>query len=190
MGQSNVQFNSHFNELFWRPAEAFDASSSKIELFDEQNRPLGGTLSLTKSKVDSDISFELKGFDSRPSFAVVTSADGYPSCPAIIHILDALRAEAKEASTKRVDRLAQELRNGNFEGVWVLDVLEDLQKIEASQTPELIDSGTTKQRTMSKDGQSNTYKTLSYADFVRGRKPELTKIISPEALSPEARYLL
>ena len=165
-----------YHELSWRPPSKFDPNEVTIELFDQQNVKLSGELRSIKSNNTSVILFDLVGFETRPSFAVIKSPEGKISHPGIIHVLDSLRNEAKEARTKKVDRLALELESAGGEGVWVLDVLDlldDIQKIEQNQSPDSLNISAHNRSSQVEEIQEKTYTTLSYSDFVQGRKPRV-----------------
>jgi hypothetical protein len=158
-----------YNKVTWQPPKGVNTNEATIEFLDERGENLDGEIHRIANSKSDNLLFKLVDYKTRPSFAVVRFSENNFSHPGIIHIQDSLQNEVREARTKRVDNIAQELSYAHFEGVWILDVIDDLQKIEQSQSLDSFTANGQSDNSQKEDSPDKTYTTLNYADFVRGR---------------------
>jgi hypothetical protein len=164
------RFFCDFTQFRWRPSNQCEPDGAIIQLFDQQRAKLSGELFPIEGSHGTDVLFDLRGFSDRPFFAAVTFPNGTTSPLSIVDLLDSFRNEATEAKSKEIDRLNSKLVQGNFEGLWILEVLEDLEKIEQSQSPDSLIAKAKRSKREIENADDKLHSKLGYDDFVRGRR--------------------
>ena len=109
----------------------------------------------------------------RPAFAVLCYPDGTRSAPAIVTLIDKIRETAKEARSKHSENAASQLAEETEEGLWLLDVLDTLKSAERLQDSEdaKVSIKTRRKKENEEDETTARFQTLTYEQFIAGRKP-------------------
>ena len=160
--------------LHWNPSAAADADSASVELLDEAGAPIACRLIPISGGTTAVRRFQIEGTAVRPSFARVRLKNGACSAPAIVTLLDRLRAVIRETQSRRAENALRILDNETEAKLALLDVLDVLQKLEredaAAQEPLSIPKARNEKVTTSTEGK---YRVLSYEQFIAGRRPRV-----------------
>ena len=109
------QFECKVDVLSWRPPMTADPETSTIELLKQSGQPLICQLAAISRHPDR-CRYQITGTDELPSFARLLFPDGSHSAPAIITLIDRLRAAIREG---RVSDLVEiPLRRAPSIGIW------------------------------------------------------------------------
>lgn len=159
-------FECHFDKLIWRPASNVNPDKVEIELLTANEIDLPCTLRPLVADDESERSYEIRGATERPAMARLVFDDGSVSVPEIVSLFDALQNEVREARGKKLERIAEQLDAETEEGVWLLEVLDQLESLEdqSASSPRRIDHS----RNLSPEDQN--YTTLEYEKFIAGRR--------------------
>lgn len=131
---------------------------------------LPAVLSRIADKSESFRRFQITGLSKRPSFARLRFGDGSLSAPSVITLVDALRESVREARGRRAESAAAQLADETEEGLWLLEVLNDLEAAEAAQN-DGDNPGVRRTRKQTGDNTSESdFQTLDYKQFIAGRR--------------------
>jgi len=168
--RSPGRFECLFDTLAWQPPASMAEEPAKIELLDLASQALPATLSRLPDSPGNVRRYQITGLVDRPCFARLLFVDGSSSAPAVIMLVDTVRETVREARGKRAENAAAQLAEETEEGLWLLEVLNDLESAEAAQREE-GDPG--RSRTTAQgdgDKQEPEYKKLDYDQFIAGRR--------------------
>jgi len=168
--RSPGRFECLFDTLAWQPPASMAEEPAKIELLDLASHALPATLSRLPDSPGNVRRYQITGLVDRPCFARLLFVDGSSSAPAVIMLVDTVRETVREARGKRAENAAAQLAEETEEGLWLLEVLNDLESAEAVQREE-GDPG--RSRTTAQgdgDKQEPEYKKLDYDQFIAGRR--------------------
>jgi hypothetical protein len=143
-----------------------------IELADESGRNLAVELHSIPSSIKGGLRYTLTSPEARPHFACVRFADGTRSARAVVLLMDALRHEVREARTKKLQNVIDELDGETEAGLWLL---ETLNRMEAAES-DLAANGSQPSRHLDRTtdaepepGQAEV-QILAYDRFIAGRR--------------------
>ena len=159
------EFECVFDTLIWRPAKGVDQGDATIELFGEDDQPIACSLQLLARSTEREHHYTITGAVERPRFARIRSVDGNLSAFAIVSLVDSLRTEVREARGKAAERAASQLEDETEEGLWLLEVLDDLESAQANDTK--APSKIARIHNAQPDEEKH-FSVLDYQDFVAG----------------------
>lgn len=173
--QTPGQFECRVDVLTWRPAKSVNPDSCLIELLNENGHPITCQLSSMKSD-GGKCRYQITGTDERPAFARLLFADGRHSAPAIVTLIDRLSAVIRETRSHKTENALRELDSETEANLMLLEVLDVLEKLEPSdgQAKSTV-SIPKKEREKEKESDATRYRTLSYEQFIAGRRPHNEK---------------
>lgn len=166
------RFECSYDTLIWTPPTDVDPDSATINLLDSEGNKLECCLG-PGAKRGNSRQYQIVALTERPAFAVLQYADGTRSAPAIVALIDKIREAAKEARSKHTENAASQLAEETQEGLWLLDILDTLESAERLQDSgdEQISIKTRRKKGDEDDEASARFRTLTYEEFIAGRKP-------------------
>lgn len=175
------RFECLFDTLIWWPASDRNWTGSDIELADESGRLLAVELCSVPSPIAGSHRFTLTATDARPHFACVRFADGTRSARAIVLLMDALRHEVREARSKKLQNVIEELDGETEAGLWLLETLNWIETAES----DLAAKGSQPSRRHDRsndaepDQETAEVQILPYDRFIAGRRLRLDAQVIP-----------
>lgn len=160
-------FECLFDTLMWRPPSAVQPDGIEVELLKADESALSCSLQRLSQSSETEIHFQIIGARERPAMARLVFRDGMVSAPGIVSLVDALRNEAREARAKHAERAVTQLAEETEEGLWLLEVLDELEAAESDDTEPVS------RKPLRKDGEDTEgpqFKKLDYEQFVAGRR--------------------
>ncbi len=170
--QSPGQFECRVDTLLWSPENVDNPAVCSIGLLDHDGQPLACALTPLPRDAGGRLRFQISDAQERPSFARVSYPDGRTSAPAIVTLIDHLRAVIRETMSRRTENALRQLDSETEASLALLDVLDVLEKIEMG-VAKATDSLSIPKAGKSDDDAPDAaqYRTLSYHDFIAGRRP-------------------
>lgn len=175
------RFECRVDTLTWHPADAFDPAGSTITLLDQHAKPLPCRLMPLASSGDTQ-RFEIDETQERPAFARVQHEDGRVSAPSIVTLIDRLRAVVRETSPRQADNALHQLEGETEASLMLLDVLGVLEQIERGEPSGKEPISISKAR-KDEEGDAAGYRTLSYEQFIAGRRPRTENQLPHDSLA-------
>lgn len=164
------RFESVFDSLYWWPPKNLAIETCQVELFGLNETLLPGSLSQPINRTNGQLRFLISGTKERPAFARLRFANGESSALAVVMLVDELRDDVREARGKKAEIAAMQLSEETEEGFWLLEVLDTLETAEAEQKPDMAPDNHHFRNNASNKEQQSTFKTLSYEQFMAGRR--------------------
>lgn len=168
--QNPGKFECRVDTLMWHPpARITDPAACRVTLLNQQGQviaalltPLAGGGSIRR--------YQISGTEERPAFARITDAAGRISAPAIVTLIDRLRAAVRETSTRQADNALRQLENETEASLMLLDVLRVLEKLDRDG------NGAKEPISISRPAKEDEpaapeHRILSYEEFVAARRP-------------------
>lgn len=163
-------FECRIDVLSWRPPSSIDPDKCTITLLDQQAEPI--TCALSPLPVDGAARrYQISGTDIRPSFARVTFPDGRDSLPAIVILVDHLRAVIRETQSRKVEDALRDLDTETEARLSLLEVLDVLEKLDGDNRTAKAPISVAKERKTDEQSDPAQHRVLSYEQFVAGRRP-------------------
>jgi hypothetical protein len=174
------RFECSYDTLIWTPLTNVDPDSAAIELLDSGGKKLDCRLG-PGAKRGNSRHYQIMDLTDRPAFAVLCHPDGTRSAPAIVTLIDKIRETAKEARSKHSENAASQLAEETEEGLWLLDVLDTLESAERIQDSEdaKVSIKTRRKKENEEDDTTARFQTLTYEQFIAGRKPRAKDSLIP-----------
>jgi hypothetical protein len=174
------RFECSYDTLFWTPPTDVDPDSSTIDLLDSGGNKLDCGLG-PGAKRGNSRQYQIVALTERPAFAVLHYSDGTRSAPAIVTLIDKIREAAKEARSKHAHNAASQLAEETEEGLWLLDVLDTLESAERLRDSgdEQVSIKTRRKKGDEDEEASARFRTLTYEEFIAGRKPRAKDSLIP-----------
>jgi hypothetical protein len=166
--QTPGKFECRFDTLIWRPSKFYESSPSGVILLDQHGKLLPCRLSPLPAD-ERVVRFRVENAPDRPAFARVQHRSGRMSAPAIVTLIDRLRATARESSSRRADNALRDLDNETEASLLLLDVMNVLERIEQGDGAFKDPLSVPKTRRKEEDARRE-YSTLSYEEFIVGRR--------------------
>lgn len=161
------KFECRADTLTWRPSSAYEVSGSAVILLDQHGKPLACQLSPLPAETGTT-RYQIEDASDRPAFAQVQNG-GKLSAPAIVNLIDRLRATTREISSRQADNALRELDNETEASLLLLDVLNVLERMEQDDSVSKDPLSIPKTRKPEEKSQRE-YRTLSYDEFIAGRR--------------------
>lgn len=159
-------FECRFDTLIWWPPPSVTASDIEIDLLKANKSPLSCKLQRLSNSTNSEVHFHLTGTQDRPAFARLKFPDGAYSATAIVILFDALRSEIREVRKNVTDRVIAQLAEETEEGLWLMEVFDELEVAEASDNEPVSRMQTSKINYE----ENQSFQTLDYKLFVAGSR--------------------
>jgi hypothetical protein len=159
-------FELHYDKLIWRPSPIFRAADGEIELLDSDLSALPSTIRREVKSPAGEVHATVHDLRKRPFFARIRTEDGHTSLPAIISVADILRTELKETGNRSIDRIVGQLDEETEEGLWLLDILDRLEKESISEDEHGV---ATIHRNVPANKGPQQFEVVDYDAFVAGR---------------------
>jgi hypothetical protein len=162
------RFECVFDTLLWWPPET-STEQAGIELLRTDGLPLHCTVDPLPGGTGGALRFRIAGTSERPAFARLRLADGTFSARAIVTLVDALKESAREPRSRKVEIAVSQLDGETEEGLWLMEVLDDLEAAEATQAG---DDPIQRKRLEQTDAGADqpVSRTLPYEAFIAGRR--------------------
>lgn len=161
------RFSCKFDRLIWVPPPGADPDIDKIELLGIDGAPLSIEMRRIPREDKRRIQFTLVGKE-RPAFARVRRKDCTLSAVAIVTILDELRSAMKDPRSRQMDAALAKLDGEADMGLWLLDVLGELEAALAHQQRSAAPHVVAKVR--AREAEVALPRTLTYKEFMAGRR--------------------
>jgi hypothetical protein len=169
------QFECQIDVLSWRPPNSVDVDRCKIELLDQQGQSIECTLLPLASDGDTR-RYQITNSSERPAFARIILPNGMPSVPAIVTLIDRLRAVIRESQSRKVENALRDLDSETEARLSLLEILDVLEKLDtADGAPH--DPMSVAQKRKEDEGKPgpSDYRVLTYEQFIAGRRPRNEK---------------
>jgi hypothetical protein len=173
LGKHNPgQFECRGDTLLWHPATIDNPSDSAITLLDGNACEIPCILNPLPNSNGVNFRYQIVGAELRPLFARVTFQNGSVSSPAIVTNVDDLKLEIREAKSSSIRSKLDELECETEASIALLELINDLENLERGDaTPKDPRSIPRVKKGDADDHDPTSHKTLSYEDFVAGRRP-------------------
>jgi hypothetical protein len=168
--RSPGRFECAFDTLFWHPPRAGDIPAS-IELLNSAGDRLPIKLTPLNGDGEKPRRFQMSSAKVRPAFARLRFIDEQLSAPAIVALVDALRETIREARGKKAEAAAFLLSDETEEGLWLWEVLNDLEVAELAQR-EQSPAAQRRRASSCADEIEEQHQTFEYEEFIKGRRPK------------------
>jgi len=166
------QFEGRADSLLWHTGTVNSPNACRITLLGSTGQPVSGTLRPLPGQSERTMRFQLIDLQERPVFARVTFADGHESAPAIITWIDTLKMEIRETRRSGLQNRLEDLESDTEASLALLEILNELETLERGQdTPKEPLSIPKTRKDDSGEPDSSRHRTLSYEEFVAGRRP-------------------
>jgi hypothetical protein len=164
------EFECMVDTLTWRPATRFKGGSSVIELLDTHWQTIACSLRAVTS-TDETRRYQIQEAEVRPAFARIVLPDGLRSGIAIVSLVDQLQMAMRERHSRQVDRALAELDGDTQATLAIIEVHNILERIAQEDRGAQGGNFIARGRAATGDAEEKTYKKLSYAEFLAGRRP-------------------
>lgn len=166
--QTPGKFECRVDTLIWRPSASYDPTASTVMLLDQYGKPLPCRLAPLPAE-EGAVRFQIEDAPDRPAFARVQNRSGRVSAPAIVTLIDQLRATTRETSSRQADNALRELDSEPEASLLLLDVLNVLERIEQGDSAAGAPLSIPKTRKHEESAQRE-HRTLTYEEFIAGRR--------------------
>jgi len=165
------QFEVIADILSWQPSPAFSGVSARIELL----TPAGDVIACDMKELverSGKRRFQMEGAALRPSFARVM-LDMSTSAPAVIAMVDDLRAAMRESRGRRVDQGLQDLDGDTEASLHWLEMMDTLERIEGEEAGKENAATSLVKKRRDEEEAKGDFKLLTYAEFMQSRRPRI-----------------
>lgn len=170
------QFECRVDTLIWYPPTSINPSNCEIELLNQQGHVIACRLSPIAGTTKRAYGYEISETQERPAFARAVHRNGEKSPVAIVTLIDRIREVVRETRSRQVENSLRDLDNETEANLTLLDVLDLLEKLKTNEdTNRGPFSIPRKHKLESNESDDSHYRTLSYEDFVAGRRARTTK---------------
>lgn len=182
------RFEYSSNVLRWWPPAGTDSGVRDLDVLDTEGAVLPIKARRQPERRDGVERFDLIASGDALAFARIHYSSGQVSAPGIILFIDALRAEVRDARSKRIDVAIAQLDGELEASLLLLDVLYEIQDAEAAER-----GGATRAARKAglaarpSDDAEDDGRMLSYEEFVAGRR--LRSDATPGGSSLGASYV-
>lgn len=158
------RFELRSASLLWWPRPAFDVDESRVELFDANMQSLGEAA--FSVRLEDCRSVVLAG-DKLPGFARVRLHEQESSL-AMVTVDVAIHECQRRPKSSKIRNALECLDDENAtEGLWLLEVIDEIHRAEAEETQEVVAPTGTKKQAPQELSPSTS---LSYEEFIKGRR--------------------
>lgn len=172
-------FECRGDTLIWRPATSYDPTTSTVKLFDKNGASLPCRLSSLPGE-EGAARYQISDAQDYPAFAKVEHGE-HTSAPAIVTLIEQLRASVG-GSSSRAGKALRDLDQETEASLLLIDVLNLLETLEQNDNATRDPLSIARVRPVEETAQSE-YKTLSYEQFIAGRRKRTGIQISHSSLA-------
>lgn len=172
--QSPGQFEIRVDTLIWYPAPAINQDSVTIELLDQSGAAMAVPMPPLASSAPEARRYQLGPIEEPPAFACLRYPDGQRSAKAVVTLIDKLRTVIRETQSRQSEKLQQQLDGETDAHLSLLDILDVLERIENDDRPQNEPRTIPRAATGDDDGASDQHRTMTYDEFLQGRRPRST----------------
>ncbi|WP_279483990.1 hypothetical protein [Aureimonas sp. SK2] len=165
--RASGQFECAFDTLYWRPPAAAPGQAT-IELLDAAENLLPIQLMPLTGSNSGHRQFRMSGAKARPAFGRLRLADGTTSALAVVSLVDSLREIIRDARGKKAESAAMALSEETEEGLWLWEVLNELEAAELAQQEE--PGAKRPRKSNDKVEEAEEHRKLGYEAFTAGRQ--------------------
>lgn len=158
------RFEIRSASLLWWPRPAFDVDESRVELFDANMQPLGEAALSVRLE---DCRCVVLAGDKLPGFARVRLHEQESSLTVVTVDAAILESQRRPKSSKIRNALEHFGDEDATEGLWLLEVIDEIHRAEAEETQEVVPPTDTKMRAPQEVAPLTS---LSYDEFIKGRR--------------------
>jgi hypothetical protein len=177
--RSPGRFEAHAGHLLWWPSSAYLVPEGRIELIARDGSLLAVGLLPLDTLTEGCRRFVMSDGEEEVSFARIRIGE-HVSALAVVVMTDVLRSEVREGRSRQLDEAASRLNNHEKLGLWVMDVIELIAQAEAvevgSDSPPSGRASAARKKAVAAPVRDD-HKTLSYGEFVAGRKLRSEKTV-------------
>jgi hypothetical protein len=172
------EFECRVDTLNWRPTDPFNPAYCAITLLDRRGTPIPCRLSPRRNSGSARV-FVIDGTQERPAFAIVQHNDGRVSAPSIVTLVDHIRAEVRETSSRQTGNTLRQLDDETEACLMLLDALGVIEQNERTDRGPISIPRTRK----GEEDNAGPGEVLPYDEFVAGRRPHAESHLSHNSLS-------
>jgi hypothetical protein len=168
-------FEAVFDRLRWWPASQtpladIAGGSIVVEVTGDDDIAIALAPDVGPASGRLPLTLLLPGKLGRPRLARIRYLDGRLSGFAVIACVSHLRSETREPMGSRGEKASQALDDANEEGLWLLEILDDLEAGDSVVVPNLLTDSNLPHPRREKEIVSPSIQTLDYAAFLAGRR--------------------
>ncbi|MGE8450949.1 MAG: hypothetical protein ACN6OP_10115 [Pseudomonadales bacterium] len=158
------RFEVRSTSLLWWPKPAFDVDESRVELFDANMQSLGeAALSV---RLEDYRRVVLTG-DKLPGFARVRLHEQESSL-ALVTVDAAIHESQRRPKSSKIRNALEHFGDEDAtEGLWLLEVIDEIHRAEAEESQEVVPPTDSKMRAPQEVAPSTS---LPYEEFIKGRR--------------------
>lgn len=158
------RFEVRSASLLWWPRPTFDFDQSRVELFDANMESLGEAAFSVRLE---DCRCVVLAGDELPVFVRVRLHEQKSSL-AVVTVAAAIHENQRRPKSSKIRNALEHFDDEDAtEGLWLLEVIDEIHRAEAEETQEVVAPTGTKKR----DPQEVTpLISLSYEEFIKGRR--------------------
>ncbi|UIF86096.1 hypothetical protein [Cupriavidus sp. UYPR2.512] len=158
------RFEVRSASLLWWPRPAFDVDESRVELFDANMLSLGEAAFSVRLE---DCRCMVLDGDELPGFARVRLHEQESSL-AVVTVDAAIHESQRRPKSSKIRNALEHFDDEDAtEGLWLLEVIDEIHRAEAEETQEVVAPSGTKKRDPQEADPSTS---LSYEEFIKGRR--------------------
>lgn len=160
--------------LTWRPPAAVtEPGACELQLLDRDLKPLPGELLQLSSGEGAPLRYRLPAGEPLPAFVRVRFPGGGLSSPAIVQLVDRLRAVRHEGGSSAGRQALAQLDGMTHAGLPLLEILDLLEKLEAGlRTPGEAAASVARPVLAQEDTEDpRDYPVVSYDQFIARSRP-------------------
>lgn len=168
-------FEAVFDRLCWWPSspalgDEVARGSASIELVADGGVVFDVALDAAAAADTSPLSFVIPAGAARPRLACVRFQDGRRSGAAVVACVGELRSETREPMGSRGEKAAAALDDAQEEGLWLLEILDDLEAADYGAAPHPPSDAMVSRGPRVPDRGTGQAQMLGYAAFLAGRR--------------------
>lgn len=168
-------FEAMFDRLRWwpsSPALGTDVvhGSAIVELVANDDAIFDVPLEAAAAADTLPLVFSIPAGAARPRVACVRFKDGRRSGAAVVACVAELRSETREPMGSRGEKAAAALDDAQEEGLWLLEILDDLEAADRGATTHPLSDAFAPRAPRVPDRGTGQAQTLDYAAFLSGRR--------------------
>ena len=164
-------FEGRADSLTWNSKGIEDPNNCAIELLKSSGQTAEATLTPLIGGSESSYRYQIENCEHRPVFATVRFPDGTNSPPAIITWIDTLKLEMRERHRSSTQSRLDELEGDTEASLALLDIMNELRALEQNESTPKAPISIPKGQNGDGDETPQSYKYLSYEEFIAGRRP-------------------
>lgn len=164
-------FEGRADSLTWHCKAVQNSKGCSIKLLGSNGQMIEATLKPLKRGSDTSLLYQIENCEQRPVFAQITFPNGTSSPPAIITWIDTLKLEMRERHRTGTQNRLDELETETEASLALLDIMNELRALEQNESTPKGPISDPKANTGGAEDTPENHKSLSYDEFIAGRRP-------------------